>query len=212
MIDPKNFISNDELKKYTIELILKIKECNSLKNNYPNEFIFFKKLLQRHPEKERKGVFELKDIIFSKFSKAQRILTYSDIQIFILKNDDTIVSISWNKCVKQQDNSNQQKLVWAMRHSIEDQVKLFKKNNNKMCEFCGTTKYLTVDHIIKFKKMAEDFIDSNPDYPSKFDKNELSQEVFRIEDFVYKNNWQKYHEKYAELRILCQECNLGLEI
>ena len=43
-----------------------------------------------------------------------------------------------------------------MRHSIEDQVKLFKKNNNKMCEFCGTTKYLTVDHIIKFKKMAED--------------------------------------------------------
>ena len=212
MIVPDDFINSDDLKKYTTELIMKIKECKSLRKNFPEEFIFFKKLLDRHPEKFKKGVNKINDIEFRKFPITKKIIKYSDIQVFIHLNDGKSDSISWSKCVKGEDNPVQQKLVWAMRSSIKDQIHEFKSTKKNIpCEFCGTFNYLTVDHIIKFRDIAKDFIELYPNYPTNFKKNNLAQEIFREEDHLYMKTWQDYHLQRAKLRILCVDCNVNLE-
>lgn len=212
MITPDDFVNSDDLKKYTIDLIMRIKECKSLRKHYLQEFIFFKKLLNRHPEKFKKGVNKLIDIEFRKFPIVKKILKYSDIQVFIYFQDDISDSISWSKCIKGEDNPVQQKLVWAMRSSIKDQIHDFKSSQkNVPCEFCGTFNYLTVDHIIKFRDISKDFINLYPDYPINFKKNNLAQEIFREEDYEYMKKWQDYHIHRAQLRILCIVCNEKLE-
>ena len=98
-----------------------------------------------------------------------------------------------------------------MRHAIQQQIRDFKARNPNPCEFCNATINLTVDHIIKFKQLKDDFIILNPVYPTEFSKNELSQEVFREEDKYYSELWQNYHYTNATLRILCKDCNERLD-
>ena len=211
---PDDFVNSDDLKRYTTDLIMRIKECKSLRHEYPQEFLFFRKLLNRHPEKNKKGVYRLIDIEFRKFPITKKIIKYSDIQIFIHFKDGKSDSISWSKCIKGEDNPIQQKLVWAMRSSIKEQVQEFKATQvNVPCLFCNTNDYLTVDHIIKFRDIAKDFIDLYPNHPMQFQKNNLAQEVFRDdkEDQEYMKKWQDYHRQRAQLRILCIDCNVNLE-
>jgi hypothetical protein len=99
-----------------------------------------------------------------------------------------------------------------MRYAIKEQIMEFKYiNKNKPCELCGTYLNITADHIIKFKKLKDDFLLENPDYPKEFSKNKYGSDIFREEDFEFVKLWQEYHKKNATLRILCANCNDKLD-
>jgi hypothetical protein len=211
---PEEFDTNKELRDYTINIIRQVGLCKSLKQTHPDIYTFFISLFQRHPEKERKEVSLIIDISIRLFpnSNPYKPLAVSDHQFFIIKNNGKEDSISWNTCVRGEINPFEKRLTWAMRHAIEDQIRDFKRKNYSPCEFCKSTVNLTVDHIIKFKQLKNNFIILNPSYPKEFGKNELSQEVFREEDKEYSELWQKYHYINATLRILCYDCNQKLEL
>lgn len=210
---PEEFDTNEELRDYTIHIIRQVGLCKSLKQTHPDIYTFFVSLFQRHPEKERKEVTLITDISIRRFPKSnpRQPLAVSDHQFFIIKNNGKEDSISWNTCVRGEINPVEKRLNWAMRRAIEYQITVFKSKNPKPCEFCKATVNLTVDHIIKFKQLKDDFIILNPVYPTEFSKNELSQEVFREEDKCYSELWQKYHYTNATLRILCKDCNQTLD-
>jgi len=210
---PEEFDTNDELRDYVVRIIKHVGICNSVKQTHPDVYIFFVSLFQRHPEKERKEVSLITDISIRRFPKANphHPLAVSDHQFFIIKNNGTEDSISWNTCVRGKINPVEKRLNWAMRLAIKEQIRDFKSKTPNPCEFCKTTVNLTVDHIIKFKQLKDDFITLNPAYPTEFSKNELSQEVFREEDKCYSDLWQKYHYDNATLRILCKVCNNQLD-
>jgi hypothetical protein len=210
---PEEFDTNEELRDYTISIIRQVGLCKSLKQAHPDIYTFFVSLFQRHPEKERKEVSLITDISIRRFPKSSphQPLAVSDHQFFIIKNNGKEDSISWNTCVRGEINPVEKRLNWAMRCAIEDQIREFKSKNSNPCEFCKANVNLTVDHIIKFKQLKDDFIILNPVYPTEFSKNELSQEVFREEDKEYSELWQKYHYINATLRILCKDCNQKLD-
>jgi hypothetical protein len=210
---PEDFDITDELRKYTIYLIRQVGLCESLKQKHPDIYTFFVSLFQRHPNKEEKEVSLIIDISIRRFPKSNphQPLAVQDHQFFIIKNNGKEDTISWASCVNGKINPIQKRLNWVMRHAIEQQIRDFKTKNPKPCEFCNATVNLTVDHIIKFKQLKDDFIKLNPVYPTEFSKNELSQEIFREEDKYYSELWQKYHYTNATLRILCKDCNEKLD-
>ena len=210
---PEEFDTNEELRDYTIRLIRQVGLCESVKQTHPDIYTFFVSLFQRHPEKDRKEVSLITDISIRRFPKAnpRQPLAFTDHQLFIIKNNGTEDTISWVSCVKGEINPIEKRLNWVMRHAIQQQIRDFKARNPNPCEFCNATINLTVDHIIKFKQLKDDFIILNPVYPTEFSKNELSQEVFREEDKEYSELWQNYHYTNATLRILCKDCNERLD-
>ena len=210
---PEDFDTNKELLEYTIRLIRQVGLCSSVKQTHPDIYKFFVSLFQRHPEKDRKEVSLITDISIRRFPKAnpRQPLAVTDHQFFIIKNNGTEDTISWVSCVKGEINPIEKRLNWVMRHAIQQQIRDFKARNPNPCEFCNATINLTVDHIIKFKQLKDDFIILNPVYPTEFSKNELSQEVFREEDKEYSELWQNYHYTNATLRILCKDCNERLD-
>jgi len=210
---PEDFDTTDELRKYTIHLIRQVSLCESLKQKYPDIYTFFVSLFQRHPNKEEKEVSLIIDISIRRFPKSNphQPLAVQDHQFFIIKNNGKEDTISWASCVNGKINPIQKRLNWVMRQAIEQQNRDFKTKNLTPCEFCKATVNLTVDHIIKFKQLKDDFIKLNPVYPTEFSKNELSQEIFREEDKYYSELWQKYHYTNATLRILCKDCNEKLD-
>ena len=68
-------------------------------------------------------------------------------------------------------------------------------NKNKPC-----LENLSVDHIIKFKKLKHDFLNLYPNHPSKFEKDYVKDVIFCKEDFKYKDLWRKYHYLNEKLR------------
>ena len=210
---PEEFDTNDELREYVIRIIQKVGICTSLKQTHPDVYTFFVSLFQRHPEKERKEVSRITDISIRRFPKSnpRQPLAVSDHQFFLRKNNGTEDSISWNTCVRGDINPVEKRLNWAMRHAIEEQIRDFKSKHPTPCEFCKATVHLTVDHIIKFKQLKDDFLVLHPEYPKEFGKNTMSQEVFREEDTEYSELWQNYHYSNATLRILCKDCNQTLD-
>lgn len=211
---PEDFDDKEELCDYVIAIILKTGLTSSLKKTHPKVYIFFRSLFQRHPEKERKEVSLITDISIRKFpiAKDTKHLIVSDRQLFIIKNNGFEDSISWNSCVNMSRTSFEKCINWAMRYSVKEQIFEFKNTNkNKPCELCGTYSDITADHIIKFKKLKDDFLSENPDHPKEFSKSKYGSEIFREEDIEFEKLWQEYHKKNATLRILCANCNDKLD-
>ena len=211
---PEDFDDKEELRDYVIAIILKTGLTPSLKTTHPKVYTFFESLFQRHPDKVRKEVSLMTDISIRKFPtiKSKKKFDVRDHQIFIIKNNGTEDSISWNSCVDMSVIAFEKRINWAMRYSIKKQIFEFKNTNkNKPCEFCGTYSDITADHIIKFKKLKDDFLSENPDHPKEFSKSKYGSDIFREEDIEFEKLWQEYHRKNATLRILCKDCNDKLD-
>ena len=213
MIDIEPFdLREDLLKEYVKKLLVKTGEKDSLYKSNPSLFLFMKKLLMNHPDKERKGVLDMIDIKFKLFDSRKPIKDYSDLQVIIVTSKKE-ESISWSKAVTGVDNCVEQKLYRAMRYSIKNEMYIYKNiSDKKKCELCNKKTDLTVDHINKFRILFQEFITKYPLYPELFDKGPKGQEIFKIQDNKYENLWLSYHKENALLRILCYDCNIGLEI
>jgi 5-methylcytosine-specific restriction endonuclease McrA len=205
-----DFETTEDLMSYTKKCIIEIGICETLKENKPEMFIFFKDLFQRHPEAIKKEVYKISDIKIKLFPKVNKNKQFElgDYQFVIIKENNVSDTISWVKCVKQ-EKTPVQKLLWrAMRASVNQQIHEFRmKNQNVPCNNCNTKTELSVDHIIKFTKLMSDFLIINPNHPVEFSKNHISQDIFKKEDFLYEKSWQDYHKKHATLQILCVPCN-----
>jgi len=209
-----DFDDKEKLRDYVIDNIINTGPTYSLKKTHRELYDFFFSLFQRHPEKDRKEVSLITDISIRRFPRAKpkKYLDFRDHQFFIIKNNGSEDSISWNSCVNKVGYPVQKRMSWAMREAIKDQIAEFKNaNKNKACELCGTYSDITADHIIKFKKLKEDFLLDNPDHPNEFSKDKFGSEVFRDEDIEFVNLWKEYHKKNAILRILCKNCNEKLD-
>lgn len=204
-------LTEEGLKEYIKKLLVNTGKQNSLRKSNPSLFLFMKKLLLNHPDKERKGVLNMIDIKFKLFDNRKPIKDYSDIQVIVVTPEKE-ESISWSKSVTGIDNCIEQKLYRALRYSIKNQIYNYKNNvNTKKCELCNKTTDLTVDHIIKFRKLFKEFIIKYPLYPKLFDKGIKGQDIFRKQDIEYEKLWLSYHKENATLQILCYDCNISLE-
>jgi 5-methylcytosine-specific restriction endonuclease McrA len=211
---PNSFESYEDLKNYTISQILKIGLCPSLKQEHPEAYIYFRELLQRHPHGKRKKVAMIVDITFKRFAKAshkRRTLSAVDYQIRVQTSDGDEDSISWVKSMRSEDYSVEKKLTSAMRHAIEIQIKKFRSSNrNKACVDCGVMTTLTVDHINHFEGLCYDFLKLHSHHPVEFAKAPITaQDIFSKKDAAYSKLWEDYHQKEANLQILCLACNQG---
>ena len=156
ILDPFD-LPNEALKEYIGKLLLKIGKCESLKTKNIEIYSFLSKILNNHPEKERKGVMKMIDIIIHPFDSSKPVRKSSDLQLFV-KTADFQESISWVKSIEGIDNSVEKKLYRAMRYSIKNQIYFFKQKSNKQCELCSKSNYLTADHVIKFRDLFQSFI------------------------------------------------------
>eukprot|EP00588_Corethron_pennatum_P028962 CAMPEP_0194315692 /NCGR_PEP_ID=MMETSP0171-20130528/12495_1 /TAXON_ID=218684 /ORGANISM="Corethron pennatum, Strain L29A3" /LENGTH=120 /DNA_ID=CAMNT_0039071617 /DNA_START=959 /DNA_END=1318 /DNA_ORIENTATION=+ len=98
-----------------------------------------------------------------------------------------------------------------MRHSIESQVRSFRSSQiGTPCIECGTKTNLSVDHINHFEGLTYFFLELHPHHPVEFSEDPITkQDCFREEDAKYMKLWQDYHQKEANLQIMCLKCNQG---
>jgi hypothetical protein len=132
---------------------------------------------------------------------------YNNIALDIWKGE-TRESISWVKCSTGRKITNHQKLMKAMRYSVESQINEFRQKVPKFCEECGNTENLQVDHIIMFKDLIKEF-NHNREPPTEFNELGRHELIFKEQDKQYENDWIQYHKDEATLRILCQKHNLA---
>lgn len=210
---PDDFSTYEALKMHTVGLIAQIGKCPSLRRHHPDAYDFFRALLQRHPESERKKSALIVDIYIVIFPKAARkpvhLLQPVDYQVCYRTSDGLNDSISWVKSMRREDYSVAKKLTTAMRYAIEGQVKDFRQRNLRVrCQICSTNRELTVDHINHFEGLVHDFLLLHPDHPSEFADDPVThQDTFRPEDAAYDALWKDYHASNACLQILCLPCN-----
>lgn len=131
-------------------------------------------------------------------------------EITIINNDGTKDGISWHYCL---DKKKRDEFKVACRVAIVDQILEFKINSNLQCCLCNISEVkFHVDHIVHFEKLLQDFLSANKlKVPSSFDDYHDGRACFKNEDKEFEKNWQEYHAKYAQLRILCETCNLSRE-
>ena len=141
------FLKDFEL--YVKDLIYnKIGLCHSVRQtDYFNDL---HELLLRHPMADEK-LEGMTDLCIEKNSYGQGYAVY--ILGLGFKRD-----ISWRVCIRGVNKSYSQNLRNAMRYSIEDQIKEFRKNSNGECALCRYNRTLEVDNVIKLKHLVSQFL------------------------------------------------------
>jgi len=105
--------------------------------------------------------------------------------------------------------SVKQERLKAMRNDINAQMLDFracnKKNVNEICPIAKIPigQDAEVDHLITFKKLAEDWMTLNPNATYQYNNRQLSFSL----DEPYKTSWQDYHKANAKLRWLSKVGN-----
>lgn len=160
----------------------------------PDEYQFFYDLLKTHPNANTK-LDNMKTI------GIRTNPTFKQLELFILYNDGTRDSISYNKCLGVKRNH----LLQAARQAIVNQILLAKDNLGDECEICKSQVKLQVDHVIKFECIFDEFKKSMHYIPTEFKSLDDGRHEFIDEE--YKITWCSYHEDRAKYRLLCQKCN-----
>lgn len=206
-----SFGTQKEAINYVRELLLQL-ESKKFVDSTSGNWIFFHDLLARHPDyKEKCGLGIAKFLI--------RRNTNDDIELNLERVDGTFSDVSWIKCVTGKATSALSNLKAAMRVEIDRQVLDFKVHNFRAgmaCELCSLgimqLSDCNADHINHFDLITAEFIQQYPDHPKEFDDQPLTNKaMFKIEDRGFADNWARYHEEVAELRLVHGRCNLKRE-
>jgi hypothetical protein len=188
-------------KEYYKDLIYKIGLCNSVKSLNEDYYNDFMKLFTNHPEypEKVKYVVDIK-ILRNKLNPNHRELN-------LVKSNGDIDAISYTSCcvLKQDKHKN---LKQAMRHCIYPQIAEYKTTATMVCELCGSTDRIEIDHHTnKFQQLFLDFIGENPVLPTSFDNTYYNSPCFKDIDYDWAMKWYDYHKSKAILRPLCRCCN-----
>lgn len=146
-------------------------------------------------------------------------------ELYIIRNDNTKIDISWIKCCKKNanvcdDTNKKKKLISAMRYSIEEQIWAFKtKHINDNCCICDkkimNKEEIDIDHIITFKNLSGVFLQKyQGDIPKYFndETDGCNRATFKKENYVFEKKWQIYHEENATLQVTHFTCNRSKKI
>ena len=206
------FKTQGEFEKYVKKIIYEdIGICNDIKNTYSDKYYILIKILERHPD------FNSKSENMCNIKIMYDTLNKKALKILIVKKDGSNIDISWRCAISGKNKSKKQNLMSAMRSSIDQQIKQFRKeHNNESCQICGNIERLQVDHNDEknsaFDELVSNFIRENKDIkiPDKFVelKDDTHRNRFLEEDTLFKDKWLKYHNEHASLRMLCHNCNI----
>lgn len=180
----------------------------SIKNKSNDDFLFFIELCKRHPNHEDK-LNNMIDFEIKPDSINKKVLT-----LHIIKSDNTTIDISIPKCVSGKSSTDYELYNRSLRTVINPQIQEYKKANKNItnCPICN--KILNydnthVDHIIHFAKLVDDFTKINKiKIPSKYDQTDKNTKCFTQKDKHIGLLFYDYHFKNADLRIICDTCNL----
>jgi len=205
IVNNKSFKTKKALKEYVDNLL----EANINSHLYSGgDFYFLKDLMKRHPRYKVKFKSGCKAFIIRRMSRKHTALRFID-------EKGGEYSISYNKCVTGLDSSLQQDRLKAMRNAIKDQTMAFYRENfteESCCIICEErlfAGFIHVDHIVKFKDIASEFLSLRLEHPIEFDnKHDNKGVIFYWRDRGYQKEWEQFHRDRAKLRLLCQSCNL----
>lgn len=166
-------------------------------------FNFWKDLFKRHPTK---GHFNPTSFTFEKPCNMYfNVDNYRD-------------SFSYNVCITGKMKNKTIDYFDCLRSSIEPQIKAFRNKSTPLkCNSCNITddiKY-EVDHVITFKTLYEDFIQTVDgveidDLKMKYNSTR-HRTLFDLSDQYTKSLhdlWVEYHDENAVLQILCRKCHI----
>lgn len=198
----KSFKTQKALKEYVREVVDTIGECESIEKYYPEHLELFYYLFKRHSDYPEKfeGLLDIK-IRYNKRYKKQ-------LECIISKVDEAEEAVSiLNNCIRGKPVDQ---LHSAMRTAIESQTLYFRNNNKHICELCGSSSHIHVDHFEpQFIDLKNNFLSiCDIQTPKSFTHNNSNAKMFKNKDKDFKNSWYNYHKKHAILRILCSKCNL----
>ena len=196
--------SQKSLKEYFRQVINEIDVCDSVKTNHLDKYLDFCEVFKRHPKYPDK-FFNLVDVKID-----HNPIYKNQLVVYIIKDNGEIDDVSvLNTCITGKNKNN---LLVAMRVAIQPQIDEYRlKNKIKVCEKCGSTDRIEIDHHnekIPFCKLEKDFININKiKIPTDFENTEGHLKCFKDEDTMFKEEWIKYHKENAILRMLCRKCN-----
>jgi hypothetical protein len=194
IVGEKQFKSKKELTEYTRKLIEELGECQITKE-HPKFKFFLELLLRRKTLDEEILYFEIE---LNPITRTPNHLSYTS---------NTKTYFSWVKCCEQREDTPLQKLVKACRTSVKSQINSMWIMKIMGCNECKSLHNLQVDHYYDFKDIFNSFIKSRI-LPESFEKHHATCEViFKKEDKIFEEEFQKYHSEQALLQFLCEECH-----
>lgn len=131
---------------------------------------------------------------------------------WINRTDGSSIDFSWHSCLKGKKKTPEENLKQAMRRSIMEQITLFKIEQSffyTCCPECGSESIETeIDHDYpKFRELYSEFV-KNRNMPKEFDDCEKYLVAkFKKEDEAIELEWKEFHEKKANLKMICKKCN-----
>lgn len=133
--------------------------------------------------------------------------------IWIIRNDDTEVDISWVTALKPEGKpSVKEDISNAARYEIYHQIHEFHDNGNCfICELCNNnmTRHdgLHVDHIEPFENIFSDFLQFKNINYSDIQTEDIGVES-QFRNRILAQEWFDFHKKNATLRLVHKKCNL----
>lgn len=168
------------------------------------DFEFFRSLVQGHPNRDVKFKGEVLGFEVRETMNRAALGVYADVA------GHGMVNFSFLKCCGASPPS---KLLCAMRRAVRPSVLAFRVNAPAMCELCDASHAdMHVDHENPtFKALSTAFLAAQSTAPPDvFDDHPgLHMAMFAPGDSKYEDNWKRYHDEHASLRVLCSTCNLS---
>lgn len=199
------FSSQDKLRGYIKELLIRIGENGSVKATVYYQFLY--EFCSRHPDKNKMGgVIDI------------RIVSeYDHYRLFLVKANNVVEDISIKKCITGRDNSPNENFNLALRLSILPQIIAFKQTADlSRCVLCKRAfrEAGNVIHIDHFKPQFHTIVSQfkekfNPILPVEYLRGQNGYLGFVGEDKMTEKEFVLYHATVATFRVLCKECNCG---
>ena len=140
----------------------------------------------------------------------QNTINRRALAIDVIKEDGSVVDISWLHCISPRSFA----YYWnsALRHSIWPQIHAFKLSNpTDICPLCKEKiNVMHVDHYQpQFAQLVHDFsqIEQLP-VDAETSETLNGDTCLAIKHKEYEEKWQAYHRQQANLRVICEHCNL----
>lgn len=211
----KTFESQTKFKTYVKKIIYdEIGICNDIQNTNPDKYHILIKIIERHPDFESKTQ-NMCNLKIQQNKKSPK----KAYEVLIINNDGTTTDISWaHDAITGKSKSIESQLKEAMRSSVDEQICDFREQNKrKCCEKCGNIENLHVDHNDEkksaFNELVYNFLmeNKNLECPDNFGQlnDETNRTCFLDKDYEFRDKWIEYHRQHAELRILCEKCNMS---
>lgn len=207
VINNIQFSTVSKLTKHTRNLLKKVGVCESVKSKDLDAYNFLVELIKNHP------TYADRVNSFKDFAINYNHLNKKALELFIVKDNDELRSVSWLCCCSGKSKSHSDLFNRCLRHIIRNQIYSYKnQHNTNVCELCKKhNDNIHVDHYkTTFKDIVKDFLEKfKLQIPSFYEKDRFNNVVLVGDDVVIGEMFETYHKEVASFRILCAKCNLG---